>query len=340
MQSTPRIGPSLEQSTPGDYSLPRPTPGAPNVVLIVLDDLGFGQLGCFGSDIATPAIDGLAAGGLRYNHFHVTSLCSPTRACLMTGRNHHAVGMGFLTDIPMAFPGYTGRIPKSATPLPRVLRDAGYNTLAVGKWHLVPGGERSSAGPFDRWPLGFGFERYYGFLQGDTNHWAPHLVRDNHYVEQPPRAGRRLPPHRRPRRRGDPRASPPSTKPRPTGRSSSTSRSARCTRPITSRRSGSSPTAARSTPAGSSGAPTCSRDNSSRASCPRAPTLGPRPSWIEEWSTLAPDAQRMLARQQELFAGFLVAHRRADRARARAARAPRCARRHVGDADLRQRRER
>ena len=102
--------------------------------------------------------------------------------------------MGFLTDLPMAFPGYTGRIPPSATPLPRVLRDAGYNTIAIGKWHLVPGGERSVAGPFDRWPLGFGFERYYGFLQGDTNHWAPHLVRDNHYVEQPrtPRDGYHL----------------------------------------------------------------------------------------------------------------------------------------------------
>ena len=185
MRSLPATGPSIEESTPGDYSLPRPAPGAPNVVLIVLDDLGFGQLGCFGSGIATPAIDRLAANGLRYNHFHVTSLCSPTRACVMTGRNHHAVGMGFLTDLPMAFPGYTGRVPKSAAPLPRVLRDEGYNTLAVGKWHLVPAGERSSAGPFDRWPLGFGFERYYGFLQGDTNHWAPHLVGDNHYVEQP-----------------------------------------------------------------------------------------------------------------------------------------------------------
>ena len=100
--SEPRTAFSLAESAPGDYSLPHPGTDAPNVVLIVLDDLGFGQLGCFGSDIATPAIDGLAAGGLRYNHFHVTSLCSPTRACLMTGRNHHAVGMGFLTDLPMA----------------------------------------------------------------------------------------------------------------------------------------------------------------------------------------------------------------------------------------------
>ena len=165
----------------------RPPSGAPNVVVIVLDDTGFAQLGSFGSDVATPAFDRLATGGLRYNRFHVTALCSPTRASLLTGRNHHAVGMGFLADIPLAFPGYTGRIPPSAVPLPRILRDAGYNTLAVGKWHLVPRWERSAAGPFERWPLGMGFERYYGFLQGDTNHWTPNLVRDNHYVEPPRR---------------------------------------------------------------------------------------------------------------------------------------------------------
>jgi arylsulfatase len=153
--------------------------------MVVLDDLGFAQLGCFGSDVATPTIDALAAGGLRYNRFHVTALCSPTRACLLTGRNHHAVGVGFLPDMPIAHPGYRGRVPDSAAPLPRLLRDAGYNTYAVGKWHLTPGGERGAAGPFDRWPLGFGFERYYGFLHGDANHWAPNLVRDNHYVEPP-----------------------------------------------------------------------------------------------------------------------------------------------------------
>src|SRR5436309_8603797 len=134
----PRTAFSVADSLPGGYSLPRPASDAPNVVFIVLDDLGFGQLGCFGSGISTPNVDRLAAGGLRYNHFHVTSLCSPTRACLLTGRNHHAVGMGFLTDVPMAFPGYTGRIPGSAATLPRLLRDEGYSTYAVGKWHLTP----------------------------------------------------------------------------------------------------------------------------------------------------------------------------------------------------------
>jgi len=164
---------------------PRPPAGAPNIVAIVLDDTGFAQLGCFGSGIATPAMDRLAAGGLRYNRFHVTALCSPTRAAFMTGRNHHAVGMGFLADIPLAYPGYTARVPPSAAPLPRLLRDAGYSTLAVGKWHLTPRFERSAAGPFGHWPLGFGFERYYGFLNGDANHWAPPLIRDNHYTDPP-----------------------------------------------------------------------------------------------------------------------------------------------------------
>ena len=112
---TLRIGRTIAESTPAFDPLPRPPEGAPNVVVVVLDDLGFGQLGCFGSDIATPTIDALAAGGLRYNRFHVTSLCSPTRASLLTGRNHHAVGMGFLTDIPTGFPGYNGRIPPSAS---------------------------------------------------------------------------------------------------------------------------------------------------------------------------------------------------------------------------------
>lgn len=158
---------------------------APNVVTIVLDDLGFAQLGCFGADIATPNIDRLAAGGLRYNRFHVTALCSPTRASLLTGRNHHAVGVGFLVDVPFEDPGYTAHLPPTAATLPRILRDNGYATIAVGKWHLTPIGERSHAGPFTQWPLGVGFESYYGFLQGDTNHWVPNLVQDNHYIDPP-----------------------------------------------------------------------------------------------------------------------------------------------------------
>jgi arylsulfatase A-like enzyme len=182
-----QIGFRVSESTPRFPHDPKPPAGAPNVVAIVLDDTGFGHLGCFGSDIATPHMDRLADGGAAFNRFHVTSLCSPTRASFFTGRNHHAVGMGFLSDIPLGFPGYTARLPKTAATLPRLLRDAGYSTLAVGKWHLTPRWQRSAAGPFDTWPLGIGFERHYGFLQGDANHWAPNLVCDNHYVEAPRR---------------------------------------------------------------------------------------------------------------------------------------------------------
>ncbi|MGQ0824522.1 MAG: arylsulfatase [Actinomycetota bacterium] len=176
------IGPTIAESTP----FPQPSRGrtsGPNVMVVVLDDLGFGQLGCFGSDIATPNIDALAAGGLRYNRFHVTAMCSPTRAALLTGRNHHAVGMGLLPEVAVRFPGYHSRMPRSAATVARHLRDAGYSTYAVGKWHLAPRDEWGASGPFDRWPLGMGFERYYGFLGGDTNQYTPELVCDNHSVE-------------------------------------------------------------------------------------------------------------------------------------------------------------
>jgi arylsulfatase A-like enzyme len=187
MDEPQQIGFTAAESTPRAPHDAKPPSGAPNVIVIVLDDTGFGHLGSFGSDIGTPHMDALAAGGAPFNRFHVTSLCSPTRASFFTGRNHHAVGMGFLADIPLGFPGYHARVPKSAATLPRLLRDAGYSTLAVGKWHLTPRWQRSAAGPFDNWPLGLGFERYYGFLQGDTNHWTPNLVCDNHYIEPPRR---------------------------------------------------------------------------------------------------------------------------------------------------------
>jgi len=183
--SQQRITTRVATSEPRFVGYPRPAEGAPNVVIVVLDDIGFAQLGCFGGGIDTPNIDRLAAGGLRYNRFHVTSVCSSTRAALLTGRNHHAVGMGLTQESALGFPGYTGRIPRSAATLPRLLRDAGYNTMAVGKWHLAPQTEYSAAGPFERWPLGMGFQRYYGFLGAETSQWAPELVRDNTHVDPP-----------------------------------------------------------------------------------------------------------------------------------------------------------
>lgn len=163
--------------------------GSPNIVFIILDDVGFSQLGCYGSEIETPNMDRLAQNGLLFNNFHTTALCSPTRACLLTGRNHHSVGTGVITDLSTGYPGYNGRIPPSAATVAHILKENGYNTMAVGKWHNTPSEELSAAGPYDRWPLGMGFERFYGFLSGETNQWNPSLARDNHPIESPDRPG-------------------------------------------------------------------------------------------------------------------------------------------------------
>jgi arylsulfatase len=172
-------------STPGMAPPPRPPEGAPNVLVVVLDDVGFAQLGCFGSDIATPNIDALAGRGLRYSNFHTTALCSPTRATVLTGRNHHTVGMGRITDLATAFPGYDAVVPPSAGMLPEVLTPHGYAAYAVGKWHLTPDEETHLGAPRRTWPLGRGFERYYGFLHGETNQFEPALVHDNHRCAPP-----------------------------------------------------------------------------------------------------------------------------------------------------------
>ncbi len=158
---------------------------APNVVMVVLDDTGFAHLGCYGSTIETPNIDALAAGGLRYTGFHTTALCSPTRACLLTGRNHHAVGMRAISNFDTGFPNMRGAIPRSAATLAEILRESGYATFATGKWHLAPMAECSAAGPYTNWPLQKGFDRYYGFLQGETDQFFPELTHDNHFVDPP-----------------------------------------------------------------------------------------------------------------------------------------------------------
>jgi len=164
---------------------PKPPEGAPNVLLVVLDDVGYAQLGCFGSDIATPTLDRLAASGLRYANFHTTALCSPTRAAVLTGRNHHRVGMGRIIDLATGFPGYDARIPPSCSMLPAMLTPHGYAAYAVGKWHLTPEDEEHLGARRDRWPIGKGFERFYGFFPGETHQFVPALVHDNHHVEPP-----------------------------------------------------------------------------------------------------------------------------------------------------------
>ncbi len=175
---------TVQESTPW-WPPSRAKPGAPNVVTVVLDDTGFSHLGCYGSTLVTPNIDSIAAQGLRYTGFHTTALCSPTRACLMTGRNHHTVGMRAISNFDTGFPNMRGAIPRSAATLAEILRDNGYATYAAGKWHLAPMAECSAAGPFTNWPLQRGFDRFYGFLNGETDQFSPELVCDNHAIVQP-----------------------------------------------------------------------------------------------------------------------------------------------------------
>ena len=189
-----KIGKNFKESTPDwNPALPMKAPaGAPNIILVVLDDVGYGHLGCYGGPIQTPNIDKLASTGLRYNNFHTTALCSPSRGVLLTGRNHHAIGLAAITEGATGFPGNYGNIPKSAAMIPETLKQNGYNTMALGKWHLAPYTAYTAAGPFDRWPLGMGFEKYYGFLGGETDQWAPLLCQDNHFIDTPTRNGYHL----------------------------------------------------------------------------------------------------------------------------------------------------
>jgi arylsulfatase A-like enzyme len=177
------VGRTFDASSPAWPEPLRAREGSPNVLFIILDDTGFGQLGCYGSPIATPNLDALAAGGVRYNNMHTTALCSPTRSCILTGRNHHSNHMAAITEVSTGFPGYDGYIPFEHGFLSEILHGEGYNTYAVGKWHLTPADQISAAGPYDRWPLGRGFERYYGFMGGDTHQYYPELTHDNHRVE-------------------------------------------------------------------------------------------------------------------------------------------------------------
>ncbi|MEZ5207774.1 MAG: arylsulfatase [Acidimicrobiales bacterium] len=179
------IGRTLDTSVEAWPSKPQPPDGAPNVVIILLDDVGYGQLSPFGGLIDTPNLDRLADRGLRYANFQTTALCSPTRGSLLTGRNHHRLGLSAITELSMGFPAHNGTMSAEHGMLSEILVERGYNTFAVGKWHLTPPEETSPAGPFVRWPLGRGFERYYGFLGGDTDQFHPDLVHDNHWVPQP-----------------------------------------------------------------------------------------------------------------------------------------------------------
>lgn len=180
-----KIGRTWQDSKPWLDPFKRPAEGAPNIVLVVLDDVGFAHLGCYGSTISTPNIDRLAAHGRRYTNFHTTSMCSPTRASLLTGCNHHAVGMGIIADMGTGFPGYQGEVSERAATLPEIMVPQGYSAFMTGKWHLTRAREMTQAGPYRQWPLGRGFERFYGFLFSLVDQWRPELVRDNTFIDPP-----------------------------------------------------------------------------------------------------------------------------------------------------------
>ena len=186
---------------PAPFKIDAPK-GAPNVVIVLIDDIGFGTANCFGGPIATPTLDKLSKGGLRYNQFHTTALCSPTRMAMLTGRNHHSANAGSRSwrwRRPSL--GNQGRRPKSVEPVAEMLRLNGYSTAAFGKYHETAPWEVSISGPFDRWPTRSGFDKFYGFIGGETNQWAPVPAR-RHDARRA--AGRpRLPRHHRPRDAGD-----------------------------------------------------------------------------------------------------------------------------------------
>ena len=169
-----------------NFVAPIPAPeGAPNVLLVMTDDAGFGNPGTFGGPISTPTLDRLAAGGLKYNRFHTTALCSPTRAALMTGRNHHAVGFGMVGEFAGPFPGYSAMLPKDCEPFVKTLQGNGYSTACFGKWHLTPDHMQGTAGPFDRWPNAVGFDYFWGFLGGESGQFDPVITENNKAVGVP-----------------------------------------------------------------------------------------------------------------------------------------------------------
>ncbi|MCE3016921.1 MAG: sulfatase-like hydrolase/transferase [Pirellula sp.] len=180
-----KIGETYKDSTPS-YPMPvKAAKGSPNVLLILLDDVGFGMCSTYGGPVPTPHLDKLASNGLKYNRFHTTALCSPTRGALLAGRNHHTIATGVIIEMGTGYPGYTGVIPKSTALVSQMLRDNGYATGMFGKWHNTPEPDISPAGPFDRWPTGLGFDYFYGFNQGETHQYYPVIYRNTSWVPQP-----------------------------------------------------------------------------------------------------------------------------------------------------------
>jgi arylsulfatase A-like enzyme len=178
-------GKTIKDSTPFWPPSPTAPAGAPNILVVLFDDVGFADFAPYGSPIATPTIAALGARGLIFTGFHTTAMCSTTRAALLTGRNHHTVGVGCLANFDSGYPGYRGKIAREAGTLAEMLRPHGYRNYMVGKWHVTPLAETGPTGPFDGWPLGRGFDRYYGFMDAETDQYSPELVVDNTHIDAP-----------------------------------------------------------------------------------------------------------------------------------------------------------
>ena len=298
------IADDFHGSTPWWPPPRRPRPGAPNVVLVVLDDVGFAQLGCFGSDLDTPVIDRLAQSGLQYTNFHTTALSSPTRACLLTGRNHHSNGMGRVAELATGFPGYDATIARANGFLSEMLEARGWATYALGKWHLTPENDSHLAASRRSWPLGRGFERFYGFLQGETHQFVPALVSDNHQVSPPatPEEGYHLTEDLVDHAIewiGDLRAIDPD-KPFflyfcPGACHSPHQAPAPWIEHYRGRFDAGWDEWRRAT----------FHRQRERGILPDGCELSPRPEWVPAWDSLSPDEQRLYARYMEAFAGFL-----------------------------------
>ena len=287
---------------------PRPAPkhlpaDAPNILIVLIDDAGPGLPSTFGGEVTTKTMDRIVAGGITYNRFHTTAMCSPTRASLLTGRNHHRVGNGQIAELANDWDGYSGRIPKSSALGAEVLKDYGYSTCAFGKWHNTPANETTAAGPFDNWPTEIGFEYFYGFLAGEASQCEPHLVR-NTTVVQPPKtpeqgyhlsedladdAIRWLRSHRALQ---------------PTSRSTCTGRAVRSTGRTTSSRSGRTSTRANSTTVGMTIASVYSSARRRKVGFRRTPSSQPRHPTMTAWADIPEDEKPFQRRLMEVAAGF------------------------------------
>ena len=276
---------------------------APNVVIVLIDDVGFGGPSTFGGPIRTPTMDRLAQSGLRFNNFHTTALCSPTRNALKTGRNHHTVNTGSIMESSTAFPGNTGQNPNSVAPLAEMLRLNGYSTGAFGKWHETAAWETSVSGPFDRWPTHQGFDKFYGFIGGETDQWYP-LIYDG--VDQGRSAeDGQLPLHRGHDQPGHQLGEGAAVDDARQAVLRLLTRPARRMRRITCRRNGPTSTRASSTRAGTQVRNETLERQKKLGVIPANTQLGERPKDIVAWDSLPADQRRLFARQAEVFSGFL-----------------------------------